>query len=380
VCAAWRCAHALAFLLLGCAFGCAPTHPGESFFAGYISPEKQSTVRRVFVVRNTTSDPVEILTVDRNCSCTSFELGKYRLAAGETTNLTMSVDLTKGFMRRTAACVLRTNHPTFKDWSYSLACVTAPFAVADPDVLNLGSFKSNGQNTDTVKREVAFDFYAASKVELSRDNFTVSEEIDFKLSPKPESRKLQADMWKTTYKASIGLGENGRQKVLSKREPGIHTETIELSVQNPEPRRWQYSMYWQVMPSLQSHPSHLSFGNVLDAAEDHRRHVMISSSTEDRFRILSVKSDSPAIRIEPAFNATDEAARHTVNFRAIGESAIELPQKGTPVRFCSGIIQVQTTDKFQPVVTIPWSATLERSGSQSSKAAKTIQNSGPVLD
>jgi Protein of unknown function (DUF1573) len=86
--------HAMAFLLLTCIPGCAPTHPGETFLAGYISPDKQSKVSHAFVVRNTTSENVEIRAVDRTCTCTSFELGKYRLARGESTALTMGVDIT----------------------------------------------------------------------------------------------------------------------------------------------------------------------------------------------------------------------------------------------------------------------------------------------
>ncbi len=149
--AGWRSTWLLAFLLLGGNSGCAPTHPGETFFAGYISPEKQSKVSRVFVVRNTTSDSVGIGSVDRTCTCTSFELGKYRLAPGESTTLSVVVDVTGGFMTRSAACVLRTDHPKFKDWSYSLTFVSAPFAVANPSVLNLGSFEPDGKSFGTVR-------------------------------------------------------------------------------------------------------------------------------------------------------------------------------------------------------------------------------------
>jgi hypothetical protein len=195
----WRFAHLLAFLLLVCISGCAPTHPGETFFAGYISPDKQAKMSYAFVVKNTTSYPVEILTVDKNCSCTSFELGKYRLARGESTTLTIDVDVLRSLMTRTGACFLRTDHPRFKDWSYSLTFVSTPLAVADPNVLNLGSFNLDGQNLDTVK-EVTLDLFAESKIELARDSFTVPDEIELNVLSKAAVRKLQPDMWKTTYK------------------------------------------------------------------------------------------------------------------------------------------------------------------------------------
>ena len=169
----------LVFLLLGCISGCAQTQPGESHFAGYISSEKQSKVSHVFSVKNTTTEQVEIRTVDKTCACTSFELGKSRLASGESTTLTVGVDVMKTLMARTAVCILRTDHPKFKDWTYSITFVSAPFAVAEPNALNLGPFKLDGENLNTV-REVTLDLFDESEIDLRRDSFTVPDEIEFR--------------------------------------------------------------------------------------------------------------------------------------------------------------------------------------------------------
>jgi len=374
-----RFAHLLAFLLLMCISGCAPTHPGETFFAGYISPDKQSNVSHAFVVKNTTSDPVEIRTVDRNCTCTSFELGKYRLARGEPTTLTINVDVLGTFMTRTAACFLKTDNPRFKDWSYSLTFVSTAFAVADPNVLNLGSFNLDGLNLDAVK-EVTLDLFADSKIELARDDFTVPDEIELNVLSKAEVRKLQRDMWKTTYKVSIGLSAQGRQMALRNAGAGIVTKTIELTTDGPKSRRWQYSVYWQTLASLQSHPSYLSFGNLLDATDDHRRRVVISSTTGERFRILSVNCPSRDVRIEPTFDAADEVPRQTVDFDVPRDSTVEPRLNDSSTRFFSGTIQVQTTNKFQPLVKIPWSAMLHRPVNPPSKVGQAKLSQGPGLD
>lgn len=74
-------------LTLACLSGCAAGVPGETYSAGYIFPERQSQVSHDFVVRNNTSKHVKILKVEKTCTCTSYELGKYELAPGEMTTL-----------------------------------------------------------------------------------------------------------------------------------------------------------------------------------------------------------------------------------------------------------------------------------------------------
>ena len=184
------CAH---LLLLTCIPGCARGVPGETFTAGYILPEKQSKVTHDFVVTNTTSEPVKIDSVDRSCTCTSFKLEKYQLAPGETTKLTIDVDVNPGYMQKSATCVLKTDHPRFKNWSYTTKFVSLPFMVADPSDLNLGSFTVNGKNANAVQH-ATLDLFADSSIELTRASFSVPDEIEFNILRNPEVRRLQRDM------------------------------------------------------------------------------------------------------------------------------------------------------------------------------------------
>jgi hypothetical protein len=351
-----RFSHLLAWLLILCVSGCAPTQPGETFFAGYISPDKQTKLSHTFTVKNTTSGPVEIRSVDKNCSCTSFELGKYRLARGESTTLTVNVDVLRSFMKRTSACILRTDNPKFKDWAYEVTFVSAPFAVAEPGLLNLGSFKQGPQSPEAAN-DVTLDLFAESEIELAQENFTVPEEIELNVLSKSDARSLQPDMWKTTYKISMGLSAKGRQIVSRNLGTGLVTKIIELKVNKPKPRTWQYSVYWQTLASLQSHPSSLSFGNVLDPGDNKSRRVVISSTTGESFRLLSIKSQHRDIQIEPEFDAANESPRQVVSFNARTDAAAETNLVDGRRRFFTGTIQVQTTDKSQPFLEIPWSAT-----------------------
>ena len=51
----------------------------------------------------------------------------------------------RGYMQKTAACYLRTDHPGLKDWVYSIQLVSLPFISANPPDLNLGTLRPGGK-------------------------------------------------------------------------------------------------------------------------------------------------------------------------------------------------------------------------------------------
>ncbi len=364
----YRCA--LLFVVLTCAGGCyhkVNSAPGETFSAGYILADKQPKFSHDFIVRNTTGRPVEIHNVVKSCTCSSFELGNYRLAAGEATKLTIKVDVINSYMHKLATCVLKTDHPTFNDWNYTITFVSVPFVVADPDVLNLGSFTADGGNLGTA-RNATLDLFADSKIELARHNFTVPDELELEGVSSPEVRQLQRGVWNSKYDVSIRLSPKGRETVLRNAQSGIITKAIQLAAGAAKSRRWQYSVYWQVRASLEFHPSCLSFGNLLDGTDDHCKSVVISSTTAQKFRIVSVKRESRDVRIETAVEKTDDAVRQLVKFKALRYADTGGRPTDSAVRFLSGTIHVQTSDRLRPTVEIPWSAVLDPSVERRSEA------------
>ena len=340
--------------------GCARQRPGETFSAGYILTDKQSKVSHDFVVRNLTSKPVKIETVEKSCGCTSFNLGKYALAPGEAATFTMNVDVTKGYMQKYATCILKTDDPQFKNWAYSVQFTSVPFVVADPTDLNLGTFTADGKNLNDVHR-ATLELFADTKVELTRDNISVPDEIELTInSSSPEVHQLQRDVWSTKYQITVGLSPKGRDSVLRNTQFALKTTVIRIAAGKQNSWRGQYSVYWQTSAPLESHPSHVSFGNLLDG-DGHSRRITISSTTNEKFRIVSIKEQSPDVRIESTVNTSDEAALHRVNFEVPGFKRSEGRPSDAPRRFLSGRIQIQTTNKLQPVVEIPWSAMLDPS-------------------
>jgi hypothetical protein len=289
----------------------------------------------------------------------------------------MSVDVTKGYTQRLATCILKTDHPQFKDWSYSIQFTSFPFVMADPRDLNLGSFTVDGKSPNAVQK-AALDVFADSKIELTRDDFTVPEEIELTItSLSSEVRQLQRNVWTTRYQVTIGLSAKGREAVLHNAQPGLITKAIQIAAGEPRSRRWQYSVYWQTLAPLESQPSHLSFANLMDEGDDHCSSITISSTTDEKFRIISVTNQSQGIQIESTVDTADDAPQHRLKFKARELNDTKGRSTGGPRRFFSGRIQVRTTHKLRPVVEIPWSAMLDPSVTIHSNADHPKSSSEP---
>ena len=147
---------------------------------------------------------MKILDIEKSCTCASFKIDKMELSPGEATTLRIDVDVPTGYMQKFATCVLRTDHPTFNQWAYTVRFISLPFIVPDPDVLSLGSFNA-GERSERAIKQATLDVFAGSKVDLTRDSFTVPDELELSISPNPEVRKLQQGVWNTRYKISVGL-------------------------------------------------------------------------------------------------------------------------------------------------------------------------------
>jgi hypothetical protein len=356
-------------LILMCLSGCARSAPGETYDAGYIFPDERSRVTHDFVVRNATSKPIKILDVQRSCTCTAFKLGKYQLTPGEQTTLTMDVEVSRSFQTRFATCTLETDDPTFKRWGYNVRFVSLPFLVADPADLNLGSFTVDSSSLSAV-REATFDFFADLKVELNRENMAVPEDLEISLSPATEVRRLQRDVWNTRYQVSVRLSRTGRETILGSPRSGMVTSTIQFNAGESASRRSQYSVYWHTLAPLETHPSYVSFGNLLDETEGHSRTVSISSTVGAKFRIVSIESRSQSITIGSKVEAVGDASQHNLVLKASGPNQAAMRSTHGAKRFLSGTIQVRTTEKRRPVVTIPWSAMLDLTTTQRTEAGR----------
>jgi hypothetical protein len=368
-------------LVVICTAGCerkVTSAPREAYWAGYIFSDKQPKVTRDFTVRNPSTETVRILKIERSCACASFSLEKFALAPGEATKLTINVDVPRTYLQKSASCILKTDHPRFKDWVYAVEFVSLPFIVADPEALNLGSFSVDGRGLDAVQH-ATLDVFADQKVELTDHNFVVPEEIELNVSPAAEARRLQAGVWDTRYQIAVRLSKKGREVVIHSSLSGLTTKTIKVTARESTTSRWQYSVYWQMSPPLEGHPSYLAFGNLMDDSDPHSASVTISSTTSEQFRIVSIESQSREIQVDATVDSPDMALQHRLRFRAKGRMRPGGSAADEPRRLLSGTIHVRTTGTVRPILEIFWSATLDRSAKVRPQEDRPKSSSEPRL-
>ena len=324
------------------------TAPGETFSAGFVFPDQESAVTRDFRVINTTSRTVRISRVERSCSCASYRLENYELQPRGSTTLSMTVDVPKGYMQKSASCILVTDDPTFPNWTYSIVLTSLPFVVAQPDTLDLGSVDT-AKAAQAISSHVNIDIYSRTKVSLVREDFAVPRDMELRIVSGPTFRKIRRDIWNTKYELSVGLAgladASGDGGLFS-----VSTRAIELTA--PGGERWSYPVYWRTTPLLACHPTVLNFGNLLDKADEHVRVVTLCCVGDRKFRILSISADVPGVAIDADFNSTRVASVHRVSIK-MGAC------KPIGSQLLAGKIRIQTSETLQPAVDLPWSAMLD---------------------
>ncbi len=331
-------------------FGCGQgTHwtPGETYNAAYILADRQSRVSHTFTVRNPSAHLVRIDKVERTCGCTSFTLDKSQLAPGESTRLHMDVDVPNVYMQKAATCILKTDHPRFRDWTYTIQFVSLPPVVTDPTTLNLGAFNISDDGRRSVHK-VMLDVFSDSEIVLNKNDFIIPEEIDLEISPTHEARRLKHAIWNTRYQVSVQLSSQGRESLRRSAATGIIAKTVRLS--GSTFGQWTYPIFWERRSPLVSHPSFLSFGNLLsDGNDSHAREVVISSTLNKKFKIISVKNQSVEVPLEATFDSSNEDVYHKLKI------IIREPRHACN-RFLSGSLIVETTERLQRTLEIHWSA------------------------
>jgi len=347
-------------LLPGVTSGCAPPPkaPGDVYSAGYVLADEKPEITHKFNITNTTGVLVNILKAERSCTCASVELASQRLRPGEVTTLTMRVSCAKEYIKKSAACILTTDHPKYKKWVYTVNAVMLPPLLPNPRVLNLGNNLTGDLNT-VASEELALDFFSSAKVDITSSDFRVPPELELSLLSKPIASQLQRDVWHTRYKATIRLSAKGREAIPENPHSGIITKSVSIAGGGLPAHARQFSVWWRCSPRLISRPSYLLFGNLDYSTRTVSRTVAISAPSGEQFRVLEAESPSTSttLRIEGTIDSAQHCAVHTLTFKASAPSA-RGPTTEEGQRFFSGRIRVRTTNPIQPFVDIPWSASL----------------------
>lgn len=323
--------------------------PGGRYDAGPILAETTTEVRHAFKVANTTDRPVKIVDVRASCSCTTSRLGKRDLRPGEVTELELAASVPKAYSKANLVCTLLTDHPTSREWVYSIQFESLPRVVVDPHHVDLGSFKEADLTGDRAlakvagSRELTVDLFGPSR-EAADAGVSVEHDagVSARLSPRAPARLVKDGLWHRRYALAVALDEG--------LDVGSGNQARSLTIMTADGAHASTMLTWQIEQPIAASPASLHFG-VVRTGEAPARRLLLRSAAGKPFRVISV-SGGDDVRIDEA--VPKAAAEH--HLLALRFSPAASSRSGT----VSGVISVATDESRASIVRVPWTAVVGR--------------------
>lgn len=340
---------------LGCTGSFEEVPPGEFFDSGKLIVSRTSTLKHTFQVTNSTSRPVRIQGETHSCGCTDIELRQVVLDPGESTPLTMTVRLPTGLVEREVGCTVKTDHPRFPEWNYTLRYATFPVARIATERIDLGTISLGEAQDDDQPGRV--DSAEQTWLELYTSGDEAAPEFGTIVGPD----ELIADLDPNPIRKSLGGGvERIRHRLSVSLRPGMSsagTYARSLSLPIAGGPSVSTTVVWSAKAPVVSTPAQVHSGMLTPGADAVTRKLLIRSSDGRQFRLLP-DDPGPSEGLVPAIHGI--AADAPPSTSHIATLALTIPETESGRAF-EGAVRFRTDIADFPEVRIPWSVFLRRS-------------------
>ncbi len=309
-------------------------------------------VAHEFRVTNTTGVPVEITGEAHTCTCTEVTVRKGTLAPGETIGLTLKV---KPYLNRadnSVSCTLKTNHPKWKDWTYTLQYRCFPDAQVVPDRVDLGTTwidrpaatePDGSAPTPDAWLEI-FGDDAGERAAKCRLDAPLGIEAHLKLT---SETSIDGGIQKTRYPIFLKVRRTNPQIGSFAQPLGVRGLGTELPP--------SAMVIWTMTGPIAVDPPQAFVGVLGGGDRPEPVRLVVKSLRGNPFRIRATKTDSKLVAV--VSEQSDESANeHAITLRATGA---EPPSDAAAV---SGDMTIETDLPGAESVRVPWSAFIRRSG------------------
>lgn len=325
---------------------------------GPVLADTTTSLRHAFVVKNSTRVPVKIIDIKASCTCTTSRLGKRSLGPGESTELELSASVPNSYSRADLFCTLLTNHPTAREWTYSMHFESLPRLWISPQHLNLGSFRAGDLKEGGVLAKAAgpsklqVDLFGSNPEIASQAALVEREDgLTAQLTGSPEARPMGIGIWHRRFALDVALNEGF--------EVGAGNRAKSLVV-NSGGAQASATLTWQVSQPIVASPSTIHFGAVGLGGKPAGRRLLLQSSEGKTFRVTSADGGEHIRFAEPS-------SSEAIDGHLLVDFEFAPPESGR-AGTASGVIQLATDDVHQPVVRVPWTAIVGRSVRSGAKA------------
>ncbi|HKS23912.1 MAG TPA: DUF1573 domain-containing protein [Thermoanaerobaculia bacterium] len=317
----------------------------------YGTVPKGDKLEWAFVVKNTGDSDLQIIAAKPGCGCTVADFDKV-IKPGATGKVTAHVDTTNFAGPIAKSVTLETNDPNTPTAQLTLHAIVKPYVEAYPAGFvryNLLQGDADSQTVTLYSEED--DPFEITKIEVPGDYVKATyAKIDKKEDLAPNVGRAGQNQ----YKVTITVG--GPDAKIGPLADKIHIYTN--SKHQPE---YPISISGIVRPTFRVEPAGVNFGEVAPSDSAATRSVLLRSNdtkTPEKFMVTKVESSVPTVvtSIKPGANKGEY------------EVTLQLAKDSKPGDI-DGTVKIFTSDKMNPVVTVPVKGTV-KSLAVSAKSSK----------
>jgi hypothetical protein len=301
-----------------------------------------------FVLKNTGTSDLQILAAKPGCGCTVADFDKV-IKPGETGKVTAHVDTTafNGPIAKTVT--LETNDPSAPTSMLTIHAVVKPYVEAYP----AGFVRFNQLQGDVATQTVTLyseedDPFEIKDVQVPGDWV----KVNVRKIENPDERVPNVGKpGQNQYKVDITVG--GPDAKI-----GPMADKIRLVTNSKHSPEYPISVTGVIRPTYRVEPTTLNFGEVAPSDAAATRSVLLHSNdmkTPEQFVVTKVESSVPGITT--AFKPLAQKGDYEVTLQVA---------KDAKPGDIDGTVKIYTSDKVNPVVTLPVKGTVKRMVSSSS--------------
>ncbi len=307
-----------------------------------------------FVVKNTGTSDLQIISAKPGCGCTVADFDKV-IKAGETGKVSAHVDTTNFAGPIAKTITLETNDPSTPTAQLTIHAVVKPYVEAYP----AGFVRFNMLQGETDSQTVTLyseeeEPFTITKVESPVDWIKVDyKKVDDASQMAPGvGRQGQAQ-----YRLNITTG-GADAKV------GPIAEKIKITTSSKHQPEYLVSVSGVIRPTFRIEPTAVNFGEVAPADSAATRVITLHSNnmkTPEVFTVAKAESSTPAV------TASVKAGANKGDY----EVTLQIAKDAKPGDL-DGTVKISTSDKITPVVTVPVKGTIKGAGAApaAAKASK----------
>jgi hypothetical protein len=305
-----------------------------------------------FVIKNTGNADLQIIAARPGCGCTVADFDKV-IKPGETGKVNAHVDTTNFAGPIAKGVTVETNDPNTPTSQLTIHAIVKPYVEAYP----AGFVRFNMLQGDAETQSLVFyseeeEPFQIVKVEVPGDYVKATFK---KIENEADKAQGVGRPGQNQYKLDITVG--GPDAKIGPLADKVHIVTN--SKHQPE---YFVSLSGVIRPTIRVEPLGINFGEIAPSDTAATRVVMLKSNdlkTPDRFVVSKAETDTPLVGA--SVKATPNKGEYEVTLQVA---------KNAKPGDINGQVKIYTSDKINPVVTVPIKGTVKTASAPAAASSK----------